>query len=59
MKNQKAEKFLYLHRRNDSTLIPNPQARLKDQFREVMRFKHYSIRTEQSYWDWVRRFTPM
>ena len=30
--------------------------RLLDQIREVIRFKHYSIRTEESYVDWVRRF---
>ncbi len=30
-------------------LIPNPKARLFDQVREVMRFKHYSVRTEQVY----------
>jgi len=28
-------------------LIPNPKARLLDQVREVMRFKHYSVRTEE------------
>ncbi len=30
--------------------------RLLDQMRNVIRCKHYSIRTEQSYVDWVRRF---
>ena len=30
--------------------------RLLDQVREKIRFKHYSIRTEQAYVDWVRRF---
>lgn len=28
--------------------------RLRDQFRSVMRAHHYSIRTEKSYWYWVR-----
>ncbi len=37
-------------------MIPNPKLRLLDQMREVMRLKHYSIRTERSYCDWVRRF---
>jgi len=37
-------------------LIPNPKARLFDQVREVMRFHHYAIRTEQAYLDWIRRF---
>jgi len=30
--------------------------RLLDRVREVIRYKHYSIRTEQAYVDWVRRF---
>src|SRR6266550_7650399 len=29
-------------------LIPNPKARLFDQAREVMRFHHYALRTEES-----------
>jgi integron integrase len=37
-------------------LLPNPKARLKDQFHEVARFKHISFRTETSYWEWVVRF---
>jgi hypothetical protein len=27
-----------------------------DQVREVMRLKHYSIRTERCYCDWIRRY---
>ena len=38
------------------SVIPNPKLKLLDQIREVMRLKHYSIRTEQSYTDWVRRY---
>jgi len=37
------------------SVIPNPNLRLLDQIREVMRLKHYSIRTERTYCDWVRR----
>ena len=37
-------------------LIPNPKLKLADQCREVLRFKHYAYRTEQSYVDWIRRF---
>jgi integron integrase len=37
-------------------LVPNPKARLFDQIREVMRFHHYSYRTEKTYAQWVRRF---
>jgi hypothetical protein len=29
--------------------IPNPKLKLLDQVSEVMRFKHYSIRTETTY----------
>jgi site-specific recombinase XerD len=32
------------------------QKRLLEQMRDVMRLKHYSIRTERSYCDWVERF---
>jgi integron integrase len=37
-------------------LIPNPKARLREQVREVMRFHHYSFRTEEAYWQWIKRF---
>jgi hypothetical protein len=37
-------------------VIPNPKLRLLDPVREVMRLKHYSIRTERTYCDWVRRY---
>jgi hypothetical protein len=36
-------------------ITPNPKLKLLDQVREVMRLKHYSIRTERSYCDWIRR----
>ena len=38
------------------SVIPNPKLKLLDQLREVMRLKHYSIRTERTYCDWVRRY---
>ena len=38
------------------SVVPNPKLKLLDQIREVMRLKHYSIRTEQTYADWVRRY---
>ena len=41
--------------RRDLT-TPNPKLKLLDQVREVMRLKHYSIRTEKAYCDWVRRY---
>ena len=37
-------------------LLPNPKAKLKDQFHEVARFKHLSFRSEKTYWEWVVRF---
>lgn len=36
-------------------VIPNPKLKLLEQVREVLRLRHYSIRTEQSYCDWIRR----
>jgi integron integrase len=43
------------------TLLPDVPAegkekKLLDQMRDVMRLKHYSIRTERTYCDWVERF---
>ncbi len=37
-------------------LVPNPQLRLREQVREVMRFKHYAVRTEETYWGWMKQF---
>ena len=37
-------------------LVPNPKAMLRDQLRQVMRFHHYSFRTEKTYWQWIRRY---
>jgi hypothetical protein len=35
--------------------IPNPKLKLLEQVSEVMRFKHYSIRTETTYPEWIKR----
>ncbi|WP_232463655.1 phage integrase N-terminal SAM-like domain-containing protein [Methylovulum psychrotolerans] len=35
--------------------LPVQKPKLLDQVREKIRFKHYSIRTEQAYTDWIRR----
>lgn len=40
-------------------VIPNPKLKLLDQVREVLRIKHYSIRTEQAYCDWIRRYVRL
>lgn len=37
-------------------LVPNPKLRLREQLGEVMRFKHFSHRTESAYWCWIRGF---
>src|SRR6266496_3097756 len=37
-------------------VVSNPKARLLDQVREVIRVKHYSIRTEEAYVQWIKRF---
>jgi hypothetical protein len=42
--------------RREALITPNPKLKLLQQVREVMRLKHYSIRTERSYCDWIRRF---
>ena len=46
----------YRDERPKERFIPNPTARLGDQVREVMRFKHYALRTEQTYWSWIRQY---
>ena len=38
------------------TAVPNPKHRLMEQVREVLRLTHYSIRTEQPFYDWLRRY---
>jgi hypothetical protein len=44
----------------DPFLEPSPASRkekkLLDHMREVMHVKHYSLRTERTYCDWVERF---
>ena len=35
---------------------PSSKPKLLDQVRDVIRRKHYSFRTEQTYLDWTRRF---
>ena len=37
-------------------VVANPKSKLLDQLREVLRVKHYSLRTEEAYGQWVRRF---
>ncbi len=41
---------------NLSAPVPPGKPKLLDQVRNVIRRKHYSIRTEQTYTDWIRRY---
>jgi integron integrase len=36
--------------------MTNPPKKLLDQMRDILRIKHYSYRTEQSYVEWARRY---
>ncbi|MFO1428904.1 MAG: integron integrase [Candidatus Competibacteraceae bacterium] len=38
------------------TPVPRGEPKLLDQVRDLIRLKHYSIRTEQAYLSWIRRF---
>ena len=38
------------------TSAPREEPKLLDQVRDMIRLKHYSIRTEQAYLGWIRRF---
>jgi len=42
--------------RRPDGLVPNPKSRLREQLREVMRFKQFSLRTEAADWNWIRQF---
>ena len=42
--------------KNSPKVIPNPKAKLLDQVREVLRVKHYAIRTEEVYIHWIKRY---
>lgn len=35
---------------------PNPDLKLMEQVRQVLRYHHYAYRTEQSYCQWIVRF---
>ncbi len=35
---------------------PNPDLKLMDQVRQVLRYHHYRYRTEQTYCDWIIRY---
>jgi len=41
---------------NSKKFRPDPQLRLMDQVRQVLRYHHYAYRTEQTYCDWIMRY---
>jgi integron integrase len=41
---------------NKPKFHPNPKLKLMDQVREVLRYHHYSYRTEQTYCQWILRY---
>ena len=45
-----------MSQRNDSSQIASPKPKLLDQVREKCRLLHYSIRTEEAYVNWIRKF---
>jgi integron integrase len=42
--------------RNKIKFRPNPNLKLMDQVREVLRYHHYAYRTEQTYCQWILRY---
>jgi site-specific recombinase XerD len=38
------------------TQLAPGKSKLLDQVRDAIRLRHYSIRTEQAYTDWIKRF---
>ncbi|NQD36448.1 hypothetical protein HPT27_05370 [Permianibacter sp. IMCC34836] len=42
--------------KNNYPIRIHPPVRLLDQVRDRLRVKHYAIRTETSYVEWIRRF---
>jgi integron integrase len=41
---------------NNPIFRPNPDAKLMDQVREVLRYHHYAYRTEKAYCQWILRY---
>jgi len=42
--------------KNKPKFRPNPDLKLMDQVRQVLRYHHYAYRTEQTYCQWIVRF---
>ncbi len=41
---------------NEIVFVPNPSLKLIDQVREVLRYYHYSYRTESTYCLWIKKY---
>jgi integron integrase len=41
---------------NQTNLAADPKRKLLDQVRDTIRRKHYSLRTEETYVDWIKRY---
>ena len=41
---------------NKQKFRPDPNLKLMDQVRQVLRYHHYAYRTEHTYCDWIRRY---
>ena len=41
---------------NKPIFHPDPDAKLMDQVREVLRYHHYAFRTEKTYCQWILRY---
>lgn len=41
---------------NSKKFRPDPELRLMEQVRQVLRYHHYAYRTEQTYCDWIMRY---
>jgi site-specific recombinase XerD len=53
----KVKKIYTLNESNSVRAADNPEKpKLLDQFREALRSRHYSRRTEQTYCQWIKRF---
>jgi len=48
----RSTRSISISRRPRESFLPNPQAPLRRQLQEVLRFFHYSERTEQTRWNW-------
>ena len=56
MKNVSKSYSKHMKERTKNPEIGTGQPKLLDQVRDRIRTKHYSIRTEQTYIDWIKRF---